>query len=269
MENILNAKDYIYSKTDYRPKISLILGSGLNGLADEIENAVVIPYQDIPHFAATTVDMHKGQLVIGELLGKEVAVLQGRFHYYEGHSLDAVTFPVRVLKEIGAEVLIVTNACGAINESFEPKDLMLISDHINLAGVNPLIGSNDEQLGVRFPDLSTAYCPELRDLACKAAEEKNIELQQGVYVWWSGPALETPAEIRMMRTVGGDAVGMSTVPEVIVANHAGLRVLGISCIANMAAGIQKEPITAEEVVQAVGEAKDKFLTLLKGIIQEL
>lgn len=268
-EHIEEARDYILQQTDYRPTIGLILGSGLGGLAGEIEEAVVIPYGSIPHFAQSTVESHAGQLVIGKLEGKIVVAMQGRFHYYEGHSPAAVTFPVRVMKAIGVHDLIITNACGAINESFQPGDLMVISDHINMMGINPLIGPNDERLGVRFPDMSAAYHPELRAFARKVADKQQIDIQEGVYVSWSGPAFETPAEIRMMRIVGGDAVGMSTVPEVIVANHAGLRVLAISCICNMAAGILPQPITADEVFEAAGNARNKFAALLKGILQEV
>lgn len=268
-EHIQEARDFILTQTEYRPTVGLILGSGLGGLAGEIEEAVVIPYSDIPHFARSTVESHAGQLVIGRLESKTVVAMQGRFHYYEGHSPAAVTFPVRVMKAIGVEDMIITNACGAINESFNPGDLMVISDHINMMGSNPLIGPNDERLGIRFPDLSAAYHPELRELARQVAAKQQIDIQEGVYVSWSGPAFETPAEIRMMRIVGGDAVGMSTVPEVIVANHAGLRVLAICCICNMAAGILPQPITAEEVFEAAGSARNKFAALLQGILQEL
>ncbi|MGE5702336.1 MAG: purine-nucleoside phosphorylase [Clostridia bacterium] len=268
-EHIQEAKEYILKHTETPPTIGLILGSGLGGLANDIEQPVIIPYSSIPHFAMSTVESHVGQLVIGRLEGNMVVAMQGRFHYYEGHTLDAVTFPVRVMKEIGVETIIMTNASGAINKGFKPGDLMLVTDHINLMGVNPLIGPNDDRLGVRFPDLSSAYHPSLCQLARKVAQEQQIELQEGVYVACSGPSFETPAEIKMMRTLGGDAVGMSTVPEVIVANHAGLRVMAISCVSNMAAGILDQPITAEEVFEAAGNARNKFVSLLRGIMQQL
>ncbi len=266
---IAEVQHYIQGKTDKKPEIGLILGSGLGVLADEIENSIVIPYAEIPHFPVSTVEGHKGQLVIGTLEGKNVVAMQGRFHYYEGHGLDAVTFPVRVMKAIGVEKIIVTNAAGGVNEKYSPGDLMLIADHINLTGTNPLIGSNDKELGPRFPDMSTAYCPNLRASAHEAARENGITVQEGVYVGMLGPSYETPAEIRMLRTLGGDAVGMSTVPEVIVASHAGIRVLGISCISNMAAGILPQPLSHEEVMETAEKVKHTFLTLVKTIIKKI
>ncbi|QYY43760.1 purine-nucleoside phosphorylase [Aneurinibacillus thermoaerophilus] len=267
--NIAEVKAYIESITDIKPEIGLILGSGLGVLADEIENPAVIPYKEIPHFPVSTVEGHKGQLVIGTLKGKNVVAMQGRFHYYEGYGLDAVTFPVRVMRAIGVDRMIVTNAAGGVNESYAPGDLMLIKDHINFTGRNPLIGPNDEKLGVRFPDMSTAYCPDLRALAHKVANAHGIKVQEGVYVGLLGPSYETPAEICMLRILGGDAVGMSTVPEVIVARHAGIRVLGISCISNMAAGILPQPLSHEEVMETTEKVKSAFLTLVKAIIKEI
>jgi purine-nucleoside phosphorylase len=267
--NIREVQSYIESKTDIKPEIGLILGSGLGVLADEIENPTIIPYGDIPHFPVSTVEGHKGQLVIGMLEGKSVVAMQGRFHYYEGHSLDAVTFPIRVMKAIGVNKIIVTNAAGGVNESYQPGDLMLIKDHINLTGANPLIGPNDEAMGVRFPDMSNAYCPELRALAREIAERNGIHVQEGVYVGMLGPSYETPAEIRMLRILGGDAVGMSTVPEVIIARHAGIRVLGISCISNMAAGILPQPLSHAEVMETAEKVKHTFLTLVKAIIRKI
>ncbi|WP_047151958.1 purine-nucleoside phosphorylase [Aneurinibacillus tyrosinisolvens] len=260
---------YIENRTDYRPQIGLILGSGLGVLADEIENPTIIPYHEIPHFPVSTVEGHKGQLVIGTLNGKTVVAMQGRFHYYEGHELDVVTFPVRVMKAMGVEKIIVTNAAGGINEAYAPGDLMLIKDHINLTGRNPLIGPNDESLGARFPDMSAAYCPELREIARRVAGQHGISVQEGVYAGLTGPSYETPAEIRMLRILGGDAVGMSTVPEVIVARHAGMRVLGISCISNMAAGILPQPLSHAEVMETAEKVKHTFLTLVKGIIEAM
>lgn len=267
--HIAEVQAYIASKTDAKPEIGLILGSGLGVLADEIENPTVIPYGDIPHFPVSTVEGHKGQLVIGTLEDKPVVAMQGRFHYYEGHGLEAVTFPVRVMKAIGVDKIIVTNAAGGVNESYRPGDLMLIKDHINLTGQNPLIGPNDQEMGVRFPDMSTAYCPDLRAIARNAAEQNGIQVQEGVYVGMLGPSYETPAEIRMLRILGGDAVGMSTVPEVIVARHAGIRVLGISCISNMAAGILPQPLSHDEVMETAEKVKHTFLTLVKAVIKKM
>lgn len=266
---ILSAANYIKGKISNTPVIGLILGSGLGVLADEIEGAVKIPYQEIPGFPVSTVEGHAGQLVIGSLQGKNVVAMQGRFHYYEGYSLDQVTLPVRVMKEIGVKALIVTNAAGGVNESFSPGDLMIIRDHINFTGTNPLIGPNDERFGVRFPDMSNTYSPRLRQLAKEAAEKLNINIQEGVYFGNTGPTYETPAEIRMARFLGGDAVGMSTVPEVIVARHANLEILGISCISNMAAGILDQPLSHEEVMETTEKVKEKFLLLVKTILAEM
>ncbi|WP_210609734.1 purine-nucleoside phosphorylase [Priestia flexa] len=266
---IHTAATYIQGKTTIQPTIGLILGSGLGVLADEIQDAVKIPYNDIPEFPVSTVEGHAGQLVIGTIHDVPVIAMQGRFHFYEGYSLEKVTFPVRVMKELGIETIIVTNAAGGINESYNPGDLMLISDHINNFGTNPLIGPNDSELGVRFPDMSTAYCPKLRALAKDVASELNIAVQEGVYVGNTGPTYETPAEVRMLRVVGGDAVGMSTVPEVIVARHASLRVLGISCISNMAAGILDQPLHHDEVIETTEKVKKQFLALVKEIVKQI
>lgn len=268
-KEVTNSANYITNKIGEKPTIGLILGSGLGVLADEIENAVKIPYGDIPEFPVSTVEGHAGQLVIGNLQGKTVVAMQGRFHYYEGYSLDKVTFPVRVMKEIGVQTIIVTNAAGGVNEEYEPGDLMIITDHINNTGVNPLIGPNDPHFGVRFPDMSNTYSKELRQLAKDVANELNMKLQEGVYVGNTGPTYETPAEIRMFRKLGGDAVGMSTVPEVIVARHAGLEILGISCISNMAAGILDQPLTHDEVMETTEKVKENFLALVKNIVMKL
>ncbi|MDF2556529.1 MAG: purine-nucleoside phosphorylase [Bacillales bacterium] len=266
---INEAKDYILSKSHLKPSIGLILGSGLGSLADELSNSVNIPYDEIPHFAKSGAIGHANELVIGELNGKIVVAMKGRFHYYEGFSLEEVTFPVRVMKALGVEQIIVTNACGAVNTSFKPGDLMLINDHINLVSNNPLIGPNNDQLGTRFPDLSDAYSKELRALAAKVAAEKGIQLKNGVYAWWTGPAYETPAEIRMIRILGADAVGMSTVPEVIVAVHGGMKVLGISCLTNMACGILDQSLNHQEVIEVAALVKDKFLTLVKSVVEKM
>lgn len=266
---IQNAAEFLRNKFGQQPQIGLILGSGLGILADEIEDAVKIPYSEIPDFPVSTVEGHAGQLVVGTLSGVTVAAMQGRFHFYEGYSMDKVTFPVRVMKELGIDHLIVTNAAGGVNESFSPGDLMLISDHINNMGTNPLVGPNDSELGPRFPDLSEAYSKELRKLARGTAERLDIKVQEGVYVGNSGPVYETPAEVRMLRTLGGDAVGMSTVPEVIVARHAGMKVLGISCISNMAAGILDQPLSHDEVIETTEKVKATFLLYVKELVKEI
>ncbi|MFT8322314.1 MAG: purine-nucleoside phosphorylase [Bacillus sp. (in: firmicutes)] len=266
---IKQAADFLKEKNNKLPKIGLILGSGLGVLAEEIENAVKIPYSEIPEFPVSTVEGHAGQLVFGSIFGIDVVAMQGRFHFYEGYSFDKVTFPVRVMKELGVETLIVTNAAGGVNESYAPGNLMLISDHINNMGTNPLIGPNDANLGVRFPDLSEAYCKELRKTAKEVADKIGLAIQEGVYVGNTGPSYETPAEVKMLRIVGGDAVGMSTVPEVIVARHAGIKVLGISCISNMAAGILDQPLNHEEVIETTEKVKNDFLRYVKELIKQI
>lgn len=266
---IQTAASFISDKLEQRPRIGLILGSGLGVLADDIVNPVKIPYNEIPGFPVSTVEGHAGQLVSGQLSGVEVIAMQGRFHFYEGYSMDKVTFPVRVMKEIGIERLIVTNAAGGVNESFEPGDLMIITDHINNMGTNPLIGPNDSRFGVRFPDMSEAYSKNLRSVAKEVADKNNLQLKEGVYFGNPGPVYETPAEVRMIRTMGGDAVGMSTVPEVMVARHSGLEVLGISCISNMAAGILDQPLSHDEVIETTEKVKSSFLLLVNEIVKTL
>ncbi|WP_026573358.1 purine-nucleoside phosphorylase [Bacillus sp. UNC438CL73TsuS30] len=268
-EKIQNAAGFLKGKYSKTPKIGLILGSGLGVLADEIAEPVKIPYHEIPDFPVSTVEGHAGQLVFGSLSGAEVVAMQGRFHFYEGYSMDKVTFPVRVMKELGVEMLIVTNAAGGVNESFSPGDLMIITDHINFMGTNPLIGPNDSKLGVRFPDMSEAYTKELRAIAKEIARGLNIKVKEGVYVGFTGPVYETPAEIRMARVLGGDAVGMSTVPEVIVARHGGLKVLGISCITNMASGILDQPLSHDEVIETTEKVKANFLLYIKEIVKRI
>lgn len=266
---IKEAANYLTSKYSEQPTIGLILGSGLGVLADEIENPVKIPYNEIPNFPVSTVEGHAGQLVFGSLKGKKVVAMQGRFHFYEGYSLDKVTAPVRVMKELGVQTLIVTNAAGGVNENFQAGDLMLISDHINNMGTNPLIGPNDSDMGPRFPDMSESYDKQLRVLARGIASELHIKLQEGVYVGNTGPSYETPAEVRALRILGGDAVGMSTVPEVIVARHTGLKVLGISCISNMAAGILDQPLSHDEVIETTEKVRANFLNLVKSIVEKI
>lgn len=268
-QRIDEAKEYIWSRTKVRPQVGLILGSGLGVLADSIEEAEVIPYGDIPHFPVSTVEGHAGELVVGKVGGRPVLMMKGRFHMYEGYAGQMVSFPVRVMKAIGVDTLLVTNAAGGINEEYAPGDLMLIRDHLNMTNNNPLIGPNEPDLGVRFPDMSEAYSKKLRALARETAESRGIQLREGVYVGLMGPSYETPAEIRMFRMLGGDAVGMSTVPEVIVARHAGLQVLGISCITNMAAGILDQPLNHQEVMDTAERVKSTFLQLVKDLIPKL
>jgi purine-nucleoside phosphorylase len=264
----------VQERTDHRPQVGLILGSGLNALADQVEEADLIPFADIPHYAQTSVAGHKGQLVIGRLAGQEVLIMQGRIHAYEGISLQRVTLPLRVMYELGIGTLIVTNAAGGINPSYRAGDLMLIQDHIgmmSMTGGNPLWGPNDESLGPRFPAMNKAYDPALRRLALKVAADLGIDLKQGVYVGLGGPTFETPAEVRFLRMIGGDAVGMSTVHEVIVARHMKMRVLGISGISNVAV---HDPDTEEEAshdeVLAAGQVLvPKLIALLRGILVEM
>ena len=252
-----------------RPALGLILGSGLGPYAETFEQRTTIPFEDLPHFPRSTVLGHSGNLVLGRAEGVPVAAMQGRVHFYEGYSMQEVVYPVRVLGALGIRQLIVTNAAGGINVGFRPGDLMLITDHINLMGSNPLIGPNIRELGDRFPDMSEPYDLALREKALKAAEGNTIRLREGVYLGLSGPSYETPAEIRMFRTLGADAVGMSTVPEVIAANHMGIRVLGISCITNMAAGILPQKLTHQEVMDTTARVKDQFVSLLRNIVTSL
>lgn len=269
MQEIKEAAAFIKNETNITPQIGLILGSGLGVLADLIEQPIVIDYSRIPHFPVSTVEGHAGELVVGSIKGKQVLIMKGRFHAYEGYGAETVSFPVRVMKELGVQTLIVTNAAGGINESYQVGDLMVISDHLNMTFRNPLIGPNDSALGVRFPDMSEAYSKRLRKLAHDVAATQDFKLQEGVYVGLLGPNYETPAEIRMFRTLGGDAVGMSTVPEVIVARHAGIEVLGFSCISNMASGILDQPLSHAEVMETTEKVKPKFLKLVLGIIEAL
>ncbi len=269
VEKINETVQYLENKLKNRPKIGIILGSGLGPLADEISNAEVIKYDEIPNFPTSTVQGHKGQLVVGKLEGKEVVAMQGRFHYYEGYSIDKVTFPVRVMKALGVDTIIITNAAGGVNRGFEPGDLMIITDHINFTFDNPLIGKNYDELGPRFPDMSHAYDESLVDIAIRAANHLNIKIKKGVYMWNSGPTYETPAEVRVASFLGADAVGMSTVPEVITAVHGGMKVLGISCITNMASGILDQPLNHNEVIETSERVKNDFISLIKEILKEI
>ena len=263
---VQEAAAYIKEKLDGRaPEIAITLGSGLGDLADHLVDAVQIPYGEIPHFPVSTVAGHKGQFVVGKLEGREILCMQGRFHYYEGYDLKQVTLPVRVMKLLGIGTLIVTNAAGGINTGFRPGNLMLIEDHLNLTGENPLIGENLEVFGDRFFDMTVAYDVEYRALAEQLAAELNIPLQKGVYAWLTGPNYETPAEIRYLRAIGADAVGMSTVPEVLVARHSGLRVCGISCITNLAAGLGDGLLSHEEVKETADRVKVDFIRLVTAL----
>ncbi|WNF38596.1 purine-nucleoside phosphorylase [Bacillaceae bacterium IKA-2] len=270
MENMYNkikeSAAFIAGQIKIKPEIGLILGSGLGELADEIDHAVKIAYSDIPNFPVSTVEGHAGQLVIGELDGKYVIAMQGRFHFYEGYSMQEVTFPVRVMKELGVELMVITNACGGMNKSFQPGDLMIITDHLNMTGVNPLIGPNENELGPRFPDMSHAYTPELVTSVEEIASKLEINLQKGVYAGVTGPTYMSGAELIMLRNLGGDVVGMSTVPEVIVARHAGMKVIGISCVTDMAIGEEIVGITHEQVVEVANRTKPKFIKLVKKIV---
>ncbi|HHW06552.1 MAG TPA: purine-nucleoside phosphorylase [Clostridia bacterium] len=252
-----------------KAEIGIILGSGLGGLVEQVQDAKVIPYDEIPHFPIATVAGHAGRLVGGTIGGRHVVAMQGRFHYYEGYNLEEVTFPVRVMNRLGVNTLIITNAAGGLNPLFRPGDLMLISDHINFLGLNPLRGENMPELGPRFPDMTRAYDASLRQLAREKARSLAITLHEGVYVWVGGPSYETPAEVRMLQALGGDAVGMSTVPEVIVANHSGMRVLGFSCITNAAAGLGHAQLDHVEVVETAQEGGRKLQELVCEIISSL
>lgn len=248
------------------PKVGIILGSGLGAFADRFENAVRLPYAQLPHFPQSSVPGHAGRMVVGLLEGVPVVAMQGRVHAYEGYPHERVAFPARVLAALGVQNLIVTNAAGTVNASFAPGDLMVITDHINLAGWNPLTGPNDERFGPRFPDFTEAYSLHLRELLQRSSERTQVELKQGVYAFLAGPCYETPAEIRMLRTLGADAVGMSTIPEVIVARHMGVKVLGISCITNMAAGMESKPLSHKDVAETAERAQERFSRLLADFL---
>ena len=253
----------------FRPKVLLILGSGLGFLGDEVENPIVVPYSRVPHMKFSTAPGHKGQFVFGRLGGQDVAVMQGRLHTYEGWSFADVSYPVRVLRLLGAETLLVTNAAGAVNERFSAGDIMLITDHIKLFGVSPLCGPNVEEFGPRFPDVSHVYTPALQSVAREAAAAQGLTLRQGVYMYFPGPQFETPAEVRMARTLGADAAGMSTVPEAIVAAHCGMQVLGLTLCTNMAAGILPQPLSGEEVMEIAARSSRKFSALVRGCLERM
>ena len=268
MEMLGESKEYIESKLGGRkPQIGLILGSGLGDMADAIEDPVVIDYHDIPHFPVSTVPGHNGRLVIGALEGKTVLCMQGRFHYYEGYSMEQVVYPVRTMKMLGIENLFLTNAAGCVNENWRPGDLMLITDHIKLIADSPLRGRNPDELGPRFFDMTQAYDKSLITVAEKAAIKKGIAVRKGVYMLFTGPAFETAAEVRFARIAGADAVGMSTVPEAIAASHMKMHTIGISCLTNMAAGILDQPLNHEEVLETGERVKKTFSALVREIVR--
>ncbi|MGC2769612.1 MAG: purine-nucleoside phosphorylase [Candidatus Acidiferrum sp.] len=263
------AAKFIQRKTKLRPNIALVLGSGLGAFADELSNAVRIPYAKIPHFPRSTAIGHAGQLVLGSVEGIDVVAMQGRVHFYEGYSIKDVAFPIRVLVRMGVKAVILTNAAGGIKKDFTQGRLVVISDHINLQGANPLIGPNDEHFGPRFPDMSTAYDKKFRELTLAEGRRLGINLGEGVYAALAGPNYETPAEIRYLRSIGADLVGMSTVPEVVAARHSGMRVLGISCVTNAAAGILDQPLDHREVLETAERIKGQFIGLLRAVIPDI
>ncbi|MBT9582750.1 purine-nucleoside phosphorylase [bacterium] len=265
---IQEAQAFVRSRTQQPVEVGLVLGSGLGGLADSVENAVHIPYLDIPHLAPATVMGHAGELVVGHLEGVQVVVMKGRLHYYEGYTMEQVTFPTRLIRSLGADTLIVTNSCGGLNPSYVAGDMMLIRDHINHMGDNPLIGPNDDRLGPRFPPMSRAYPQDMRQRARAAAAANHIQLQEGVYLGLTGPSFETPAEILSFQRMGADALGMSTVPEVIVANHMGMKVLGLACVTNV---LHDGPSndTHVEVLDMAARTSAKMLTVLRASLQSM
>ncbi len=268
-ERAEHAARFIHSRTETDVRAALVLGSGLGAFADELEEAHAIPYSEVPGFARPTVEGHAGRLVVGSVGGVAVAAMQGRFHFYEGYTLEEVTFPIRVLALLGVKSLVLTNAAGGLNNSYEQGSLILISDHLNLMGTNPLLGRNDPRFGPRFPDMTEVYDRDYQEAAITEARAMGLELRRGVYAGLSGPSYETPAEIRMLRLLGADAVGMSTVPEAIVARQMGVRVLGLSCITNMAAGVLDKPINHEEVIETGERVRGTFAELLRRVIPKL
>ncbi|OLE54129.1 MAG: purine-nucleoside phosphorylase [Acidobacteria bacterium 13_1_20CM_3_53_8] len=268
-ERVEHAARTVRARRDEDISVALVLGSGLGAFADDLEDALAVPYSEIPGFARPTVEGHAGRLVIGRVDGLTLAVMQGRFHYYEGYSFDEVTFPVRMLGLLGIQSLILTNAAGGINIEFDQGALMVISDHLNLMGINPLRGAHDERFGARFPDMTEVYDREFQEIAIEEANQMDVAIRRGIYAALTGPSYETPAEIRMLRTLGADAVGMSTVPEAIVARQMGMKILGISCITNLAAGLVDHPINHEEVMEAGARVRDTFKQLLRRIIPRL
>ncbi|MBR2572263.1 MAG: purine-nucleoside phosphorylase [Clostridia bacterium] len=266
-ERIQKAAQALRERVPFIPKVGMVLGSGWNILIENIENPIRVPYGEVPGMKVSTVPGHAGEWVFGTIGEQKVAVMNGRLHMYEGWDPKDVTFPVRVMKALGIEVLILTNAAGAVNKSFQPGDLMMITDHLNLAGRNPLWGPNEDELGPRFPDMSHPYDGELMNLAREASRQLSFPIREGVYALLPGPCFETPAEIRMVRTLGADAVGMSTIPEVIAANHGGMRVLALSCMTNMAAGILDQPLSHQEVLDTANRVKEPYRLFMKTLVQ--
>ena len=268
-EKRAEAVTFIQSKTSVKPEVLVILGTGLGNLASQMDVETEIPYEDIPHFPVSTVETHSGRLLFGKLGGKNAVLMQGRFHYYENYSMQQIAFPVRVAKELGAHTLLVSNAAGGMNPLYRRGDIMLISDHINMLGDNPLIGPNDEELGVRFPDMSEPYSNDLIELAEQVALDKGIKMHQGVYVAVTGPNLETRAEYRFLRFIGADVVGMSTVPEVIAATHMGMKVLGVSAITDECFPDSLQPVNMAEIVEAASIAEPKLTQVISGVLERL
>lgn len=269
LDSIHAAASYIKERIHEMPEIGLVLGSGWGDFADTVEAAVRIPYEEVPGFPKTSVAGHAGQWVFGTIGGRQVAVMSGRFHYYEGHDMRTITLPVRVMQALGVKTLILTNAAGGVNGDYEVGDLMLISDHISLTGASPLFGPNLDEFGPRFPDMTHAYDRDLKFMAHLVANGQGFRLREGVYAQMPGPCYETPAEIRMLRVLGADAVGMSTVPEVIAARHGGMRVMGVSCITNMAAGVLDQPLSHSEVVEAGQKAAGRVKAFLEEMIRRI
>ena len=268
-QHITKSVRAIWQKTAFHPDIAIILGTGLGNLTKQVAQKAAIPYESIPHFPRSTVESHAGRLLFGILGGKKVVIMDGRFHYYEGYTLDQVTFPVRVLRKLGAKILIVSNAAGGLNLNYKKGELVLIEDHINLMGVNPLIGLNDDRLGVRFPDMSEPYSKRLLQIAEKAGQERRMHLKRGVYLGISGPNLETRAEYRFLRGIGADLIGMSTVPEVIVGVHSGFEILGISVVTDVCDPDHLEPVNIEEIIKTANQAGPKLDQLVESVVQKL
>ncbi|WP_129408451.1 purine-nucleoside phosphorylase [Marinitoga lauensis] len=269
VKNVKEAAEYIKTKIKNKPEIAIVLGSGLHGIADKLENPLKISYSDIPNFPVSTAPGHKGELMFGTISGKDVMLMNGRFHYYEGYTMKEVTFPIRVMQELGVKILIVTNAAGGMNPNFEVGNPCIITDQINFMGDNPLIGPNAEEWGPRFPDMSEAYNKELTEKAISTAKKLGIPVYTGVYLGITGPTFETPAELKMMRNFGADLVGMSTVPEVIVANHGGIKVLGFSAVTDKAVPEELKPVTAEEVIEIANKTGEKIAEIILALLGEL
>lgn len=269
LDKIKQTTEFLKSKVNLQPEIAIVLGSGLGNLGNEINPTMVIPYKEIPNFPVSTVMGHSSNLIFGTLEGKNVVAMQGRFHYYEGHTMQEVAFPIRIMKALGVKYLFLSNAAGGMNPDFNVGDIMIINDHINFMGTNPLLGPNIDELGPRFPDMSEAYNKKLIDLAIKCADKLNIPVKQGVYIGVTGPTFETPAEYRFFRIIGADAVGMSTVPEVIAAVHSDLPVFGVSIITDLGGFDNIQPISHEEVLKAADAAEPKLSAIIKAMLREL